>query len=55
MGMQVLWLYLSTLPAGYFLVERFYPPRLPWAHVPGFAAAVLLWPLVALMMLRERF
>lgn len=53
--MHVVWLYLTTLPAGYFLVERFYPEeRLPWAHLPGFALAIALWPLVLLLMLRDR-
>lgn len=53
--MQWFWLYLTTLPWGFFLIQRFYPSRVPWAHVPGFLVAICLWPFVALLMLRERF
>ena len=54
-AMQVFWLYLSTMPIGYIVVERFYPPSFPWAHVPGFLVAIFLWPFVLILMLRERF
>jgi len=45
-------LYLMSLPIGYLLCQEFYPKRLPWAHIPGFVLAVLLWPFVLLLRLR---
>ena len=50
MLMSLIWLHLTTLPAGYFLVSRFYPEdRLPWPVFLQFAFLTLIWPVVLLI------
>lgn len=54
MLMSLIWLHLTTLPAGYFLVSRFYPEdRLPWPIFLQFAFLTLIWPIVLLVVVLE--
>ena len=50
--MHALWVYLTTLPFGYWLVARYYPDgRMSWRDFVALGLLVVIWPLTGLVIL----